>query len=492
MEETANKRTDTGRVSFGIERRYVFAWLSALFMAAGAALIIIYYARGGEAGACFGGWRIPLLVILPVFAALTFTAELLVHGGDRLFKTGLPVLLGALYFVFRLIAIFREGGYVSAGLLAVLIVYCVLCVLVWELTGNAYRLKTKWVAVAVFALPVVLHLAAVEAPLYKGEVSFASHLWHLGSLCLLCAMVFAGLGLEEFTAEPFRPRRGDRCDGRLLRGLDPMNGVAIYIMPNRNGAATYFSDSFECENAEEYVRRKRDEGLDGFGLMHLIAAAYVRVVAQKPAVNRFISGQRIYTRDDEAELAMVVKKELTADAPETVIKVNFAPGDTPEEVYRKFSEQVQAAKDTPLDSGFDNLAGLINAVPGVFKKFLVWFLKTLDYFGCLPRFLLRLSPFHGSIFITALGSLGIPPVFHHLYDFGNIPIFVAFGARRTVTEIGPDGEPVRRKYMDYTIVSDERICDGFYYASAIKMFRRYLMHPEKLDTPLEEIVKDEY
>ena len=272
-----------------------------------------------------------------------------------------------------------------------------------------------------------------------------------------------------------------------------MNGFALYIMPNRNGAATYYRDCFDCSAVEDYIKRKRDEGLAGFGIMHVIAAAYVRVISQRPAANRFISGQKIYTRDDgKAELEMVVKKELTADSPETIINVDFDLTDTAYDVYEKFNEQVKLAKQTPLDSSFDNLAWLLNSVPGVLKKFMVWLLKLLDYFGKLPRFLTKLSPFHGSIFITALGSLGIPPVFHHLYDFGNIPIFVAFGARRTETETGPDGQPVRKKYMDYTIVSDERICDGYYYASSIKMFRRFLNNPERLDTPPEEVMRDVY
>ena len=37
---------------------------------------------------------------------------------------------------------------------------------------------------------------------------------------------------------------------------------------------------------------------------------------------------------------------------------------------------------------------------------------------------------------------------------------------------------------------DERICDGFYYAAALKKIRRYLRDPWLLDTPPEEIVED--
>lgn len=485
---------DGRRTTFGLAARCPFLWLASLLLAAGAALIVIYFACGGSAGACLGGWRIPLLVILPAAAAVIFIAEAFIHGRDRLYKTGFAVLLGTVYFIFRVICVYREeNGYITKGLLlAGLIVWCVLCLVVWELTSNAMRIKSRWPAFIAFMLPVLLHVIYIERPLFAGGVNPAAYLWHLGSMLLLLGMAAACLGLKKFTAELYRPRRGDRPDGRLLRGLDPMNGVAIYIMPTRNGASTYYRNSFDCAKAEEYIRRKREEGLTSFGMMHLIAAAYIRVIASKPGINRFISGQRVFTRDNEVELSMVVKKDLTAEAPETVIKVVFDRGDSVEEVYRKYQAEVSAAKQTPLDSGFDNLAWLINAVPGILKKFLVWFLKFLDYFGFLPRFLMRLSPFHGSVFITSLGSLGIQPVYHHLYDFGNIPLFIAFGARHTENEVNDSGEHVRTKYMDYTMVSDERICDGYYYSSAIKAFHRYMLNPDKLDLPLESVTADEY
>ena len=61
-----------------------------------------------------------------------------------------------------------------------------------------------------------------------------------------------------------------------------------------------------------------------------------------------------------------------------------------------------------------------------------------------------------------MGSLGIPPIVHHLYDFGNMPVFVAFGCKYHKNEVLDDGTVVRRKYIDYTVNTDERICDGFY------------------------------
>ena len=43
----------------------------------------------------------------------------------------------------------------------------------------------------------------------------------------------------------------------------------------------------------------------------------------------------------------------------------------------------------------------------------------------------------------------------------------------------------------YTVMSgDERICDGFYYASAFKLLRGYLKDPWQLDVPPESVKED--
>jgi probable HAF family extracellular repeat protein len=45
-------------------------------------------------------------------------------------------------------------------------------------------------------------------------------------------------------------------------------------------------------------------------------------------------------------------------------------------------------------------------LPGFVVRFAVWLLTLLDAWGLMPRALHRVSPFHTSVFITDLGSLG--------------------------------------------------------------------------------------
>lgn len=288
----------------------------------------------------------------------------------------------------------------------------------------------------------------------------------------------------------YKRRFGDRPDGRKIRSLDPLNMVGPYIMKKRNDANNMLSVSIDIENIEKYIRKKRAEGLKGFGLLHVMLATYVRTVGQRPGVNRFISGQKLYARND-IQVMMTIKKEMKLDAQETVVKAYYSPSDSPEEVYRIFNKLVEENKAEGDQNGMDSVARILNYIPGLLLKFAVWFLNLLDYFGLLPKFLLKVSPFHGSFFITSMGSLGIPAIYHHLYNFGNVPLFCSYSAKRNEYIINKDGVPEKRKFVDFKFVMDERICDGHYYASALKMMMDYLKNPEKLDEPIE-VVPDIY
>lgn len=286
-----------------------------------------------------------------------------------------------------------------------------------------------------------------------------------------------------------RRRIGDRNDGRKLRTVDPMHRVMPYIMAKRSDAQNTFADSFDVTKVDAFCRAQVKEGRTNFGFLHIILAAYVRTIAQRPGINRFISGQKIYARNT-IEVVMTVKKHMSIDSPDTCIKVEFEPTDTVIDVYEKFNAVVQANVGNDDESGFDNLAKVLNYIPGLFLRWTVKLLNFLDYFGLIPRALTKLSPFHGSMIITSMGSLGIKPIYHHIYDFGNLPVFLAYGKKRTSMVIEKDGSIVKKRYVDLKAVTDERICDGYYFASAFKILKRLVENPEMLMDPPEEVVED--
>lgn len=107
----------------------------------------------------------------------------------------------------------------------------------------------------------------------------------------------------------YKRRAGDRRDGRWIRTYPALNQVMPFIMPERNDAMNLFSDKFEITRAERWIRLKRQEGYPGIGLAHILIAAYVRTISQMPGINRFVSGQRVFSRFD-IEVNMMVKKGL--------------------------------------------------------------------------------------------------------------------------------------------------------------------------------------
>ena len=278
-------------------------------------------------------------------------------------------------------------------------------------------------------------------------------------------------------------------EGRKIKTGSPMDAVAPFIMPTRSGSSNSFTTTIDIGKCEPFIRKMRDEGMAGLGMMHIIMASYVRVVSRLPGMNRFIRGQRVYARNG-IEICLTIKKEMALNAPETVVKLYAKPEDTLKDIYNNLAKELELNRQEGDHNNMDTAARILMKLPNVLLKFVVWFLKLLDYFGLLPRFLTKLSPFHGSMFLTNMGSLGIPPIYHHLYNFGNLPIFVAIGAKRTEYSVNKHGEVEKKRVMDFTLMCDERICDGHYYATAFKMLKRICEHPEQLLESPETVVED--
>ncbi len=278
-------------------------------------------------------------------------------------------------------------------------------------------------------------------------------------------------------------------EGRRIKSGMPMDAVSPFIMSNRAGSSNSFSATIDIDKIEQLICEQRENGMDSIGMIHVFMAAYVRTVSQLPGINRFIRGQRVYARNG-IEICMVIKKQLKLNAPETIVKLEADPSNTLGEIYKNLNDEIEKNKEEGDQNNMDFLIRWLMKLPRVLLRMTVSFLKLLDYFGLLPRFLTKLSPFHGSLFITNMGSLGMPPVFHHLYDFGNLPMFIAMGAKRTEYYIDKDGSTQKRRVMDITFMCDDRICDGHYYSSAFRKLKRILSNPEQLLTPPERVIED--
>ncbi len=296
---------------------------------------------------------------------------------------------------------------------------------------------------------------------------------------------------EHNNPTKYKRRMGDRKEGRRIRSLDPIDYVLSFILPTRLDSVNYFSDSIDCKSIDSFCHAKREQGLEGYGLMHVLIAAYVRTVSQFPGINRFTSGYRVYARNN-IEISMVVKKSMSLSAPESVVKFYFNRNDTVDDVYKNMKAAIDEYQSVPdEENDMDKLLRAVFVIPRTLLKGIVGLVNIFDYHGKIPLSVLKLSPFHASAFFTSTGSLRVNSVFHHLYNFGNIPMFYSFGSSRKENVIQNDGSVHKVKYLDLNITTEERICTGFYYAAAFHELKKLLKNPRLLDTPPKTVYYDQ-
>ena len=283
----------------------------------------------------------------------------------------------------------------------------------------------------------------------------------------------------------FKKRKG----ARYLKTLTPIERIMPHVMPKRSDAQVFFTDDIDCTAIDAYIAEKKAQGIE-MTYLDIFVAASVRLYAKRPALNRFVMGGRIFA-NEKIWVSMALKKSLRDNEPSTTIKIPFTGHENIFEVKEMFDEQIRVNKAAENENGTDKLMGVLTRIPNWVMALAFALIRAFDKVSLLPTALTDVSPFHGGLFITYLKSLGIPGIYHHIYDLGTIGQFIAVGKERLTPVVDQHtGEIVARKIMTMMVVADERICDGLYYARSMRLFRRILENPACLEERLETVEKD--
>ena len=289
----------------------------------------------------------------------------------------------------------------------------------------------------------------------------------------------------------YKRRRGDRTDGWRVHANDPIFDVIPHIMPQRCDSQVFFEEELDTTALDEFVRKtRRDASMEMPELSRLtvVMAACVRAMAKYPKVNRFVAGRKIYARN-YFSIALTIKQNMNIDAEEANLKLYFDPDYTLKQVYDIIMKQVGDSKNK-VDNATDGFVDKLTSIPQWAIRLFLSIVNSIDSRRGLPRWLYDLSPFHTSMYITDIGSTGIGSVYHHIYNFGTTSVFISIGRRDKKIVLDENGEPKNINIIKFCYVVDERICDGFYYAKAVRYINSLLKHPEKLLSPPETIIED--
>ena len=282
---------------------------------------------------------------------------------------------------------------------------------------------------------------------------------------------------------------GKRPDGRVVKNLDPMQKIMPYVMKTRTDSMNMYEDTFPCEVWDTYIKEKKEQGIK-MSYMHILIAAVVRLIALRPQLNRFVINGKIYARP-KIWVSFVVHPTLRDESTGTTIKLCFEGTESILEIAEVINAAIEKETTKRVEeNGIDKLLRfLMNTIPGPFIKLVINTLLWMDKHSIMPKKIIELSPFHTSFFVTNLKSLGINHIYHHVYEFGTTGLFFAMGKEQTIPVVRKN-EIIQEKHMGWGLVTDERFCDGLYFALSLRQLRKFISNPVMLETPLEKKNED--
>ena len=288
------------------------------------------------------------------------------------------------------------------------------------------------------------------------------------------------------TINGYKRKWGDRWDGRRVK-VPGLQTIMASLWPNRTDCEVYLHDTIDITEMMRFVEQKNAQHPDlKTTFFHCVIAACAKMVHERPIMNRFIQGRRTYERYN-ISVAFVAKLAFDEHSEEALLFFEPQDSDNVDSVSRMVVDKVnkvrsQGDQKEGVDDTLDKLAALPRPLVMLICKVVRW----LDFWGKTPRSLTVGDPHFATIFLTNLGSIKCPAVYHHLNNYGTNSMMIAIGTIHDEERLMPDGSKQIRKVCDIGATLDERIGDGFYFARSLKLVQYLCDHPQLLDRPIGE------
>jgi hypothetical protein len=265
-----------------------------------------------------------------------------------------------------------------------------------------------------------------------------------------------------------------RPDGTLVRGLHPYRRVMQYIMPTRNESLVLFDTYVRAEPLLAYIEKARARF--HVDVSHCLVAAVAAGLAAVPEMNRFAVGRRLYQRTQRHVTFSMKRTQGDRRAKLATVKLALPDGEPFPALCARIDRAIDGERSgtrTYADREFD----LLGLLPRPLLLRGVQLARWLDHHNLLPGAFLDSDPLYTSVFIANVGSLDMGAGYHHLYEWGNCPVFMMVGRveDRPVVE---DGQVVVRKLLHIRWSYDERIDDGLTARHGLDAVKHALENPE--------------
>jgi hypothetical protein len=267
-----------------------------------------------------------------------------------------------------------------------------------------------------------------------------------------------------------------RRDGTLARDVPNYRRIMPYIMQGKNESVAYFEQEIDLTKTQAFIDRWNATSALRISLFHVYLWATIQTLAERPRLNRFVSGSRIYQRDG-IWISYSAKKAMNDDSPVVVLKKRFEAGRPFEELVEQMHAHVGEGR-SDKKSHVDKELSIVLSLPSLLVRGLIALQRWLDAWNLLPFSLIKNDPLYASMFVANLGSVKLEAVHHHLYEYGNIPIFACVGRSKRVVRADEQGNVTTRLVATVKYTFDERVEDGLYCAAAIAHLQSLVENPD--------------
>ena len=286
-------------------------------------------------------------------------------------------------------------------------------------------------------------------------------------------------------AEEKKRKWGDRRDGRYVKAPG-LQTIMAYLWPKRTDCEVYLNDTIDATELVKYLEKKNANQDYKTTVFHCALIAMARMVKERPLMNRFIQGYRLYERD-EITLSFVAKRAFKEGSEESLIVLTAKDDDNIDTFSKKIVGDVkEARKSEHATGGIDEVLDKFAALPRILLIIIVKIIRWLDFWGLNLDALTEGDPNYSTILASNLGSIKCPAVYHHLNNYGTLSIMITIGTLHKEEVLMEDGHKEIRDVIDIGATLDERIADGFYFARSLKLIKHLFAHPEMLEMPLGE------
>ncbi len=280
---------------------------------------------------------------------------------------------------------------------------------------------------------------------------------------------------------------GDKPDARYIRDVPGLTTIMFHIMPKRTESEVYLYDKIDATDLLKFIEKK-NAGHPNYKttVFHCFVLAVARMIRERPKMNRYVQGRRLYERD-EISMSFLAKRRFADDAEEAFMMVVPKDYDNIDTVSHKiYGDLTEVRRHEHSTGGMDATVDSFAKIPRLLLMLVVRIIRWLDFWGLVPKALKEGDSNYSTVLLSNLGSIKGPAVYHHLNNYGTNSIMITVGTLHKEEMVMPDGTKQIRDVLDFGATLDERIADGFYFVRSLRLVKYIFAHPELLDKPFSE------